>query len=58
MLTPLLYIDPLLKLPPEITAQVFAYLDPPMLLEASRVSKAWRSRILDSRLWRNKFRSE
>ena len=58
LLTPLLHIDPLLRLPPEITSQIFSYLHPAALLEASRVSKAWRARTLDSRLWRQKYRSE
>ena len=29
-----------------------------MLLEASRASKIWRERVLDSRLWKHKFRTE
>ena len=29
-----------------------------MLLEASRVSRAWRERVLDSGLWKHKFRTE
>lgn len=29
-----------------------------MLLEASRASRAWRARILDSRLWKEKFTTE
>lgn len=57
-LRPLLHIDPVTRLPPEITAQIFSYLAPPFLLEASKVSKAWRDRTLDSRLWKQKFVSE
>ncbi|KAL9612455.1 MAG: hypothetical protein Q9167_002964 [Letrouitia subvulpina] len=57
-LTPLLHIDPVAVLPPEITSEMFSYLSPTTLLEASRVSRAWRERALDSRLWRLKFRSE
>ena len=45
-------------LPPEITSEIFSYLAPVTLLEASRASRAWRERTLDSRLWRQKFRSE
>ncbi|KAF7713681.1 Uncharacterized protein PECH_000612 [Penicillium ucsense] len=51
-LTPLLHMDPVLKLPPELTFQIFSYLEPRQLLTASLASRAWRSRILDSGLWR------
>ena len=54
-LTPILHMDPVLKLPPEITAEIFSYLDPPTLLTASLASRAWRERILDSRLWRQLY---
>ncbi|KAI4138243.1 MAG: hypothetical protein L6R39_006896, partial [Caloplaca ligustica] len=57
-LRPVLHIDPVAVLPPEITSQIFSYLTPSTLLEASRASRAWRERALDSRLWRLKFRSE
>lgn len=57
-LTPLLHMDPVVKLPPEITAEIFSYLDPASLLTASLASKTWRSRILDTRLWRQIFLSE
>ena len=58
LLTPLLHIDPVGKLPPELTSQIFSYLTPSVLLEASKVSKSWRARTLDSRLWKQKFISE
>lgn len=45
-------MDPVLKLPPEITSEIFSYLDPQTLLTASLASHAWRSRTFDSRLWR------
>lgn len=54
-LRPLLHMDPVLKLPPEITAEIFSYLDPQTLLTASLASRAWRERILDSRLWRQLY---
>ncbi|KAI4230616.1 MAG: hypothetical protein LQ349_006147 [Xanthoria aureola] len=57
-LRPLLHIDPINVLPPEITSEIFSYLSPATLLEASRASRAWRERALDSRLWRQKFSSE
>ncbi|KAL8813479.1 MAG: hypothetical protein Q9223_007023, partial [Gallowayella weberi] len=57
-LRPLLHIDPVAVLPPEITSEIFSYLTPSTLLEASRASRAWRERALDSRLWWQKFSSE
>ena len=54
-LTPLLHMDPLEKLPPEITSEIFSYLDASTLLVASLASKTWRSRILDSRLWQHLY---
>ncbi|OJJ49443.1 hypothetical protein ASPZODRAFT_140341 [Penicilliopsis zonata CBS 506.65] len=54
-LNPLLHMDPVLKLPPEITSEIFSYLDPRSLLTSSLVSRAWRSRISDPRLWRDLF---
>ncbi|KAK2732349.1 hypothetical protein FQN57_002935 [Myotisia sp. PD_48] len=55
---PLLHMDPVIVLPPEITAEIFSYLDPCTLLTASLASKTWRSRILDSRLWRGLYLQE
>ncbi|MCJ1356561.1 MAG: hypothetical protein MMC33_006556 [Icmadophila ericetorum] len=57
-LRPFLHIDPVGKLPPEITSEIFSYLAPAMLLEASKVSRAWRESTLDSRLWKQKFMAE
>jgi F-box and WD-40 domain protein 1/11 len=57
-LDPLLHIDPVSYLPPEITFEIFSYLDLPTLLQATRLSKSWRVRASDSRLWRNLFGSE
>ena len=54
-LTPLLHMDPMEKLPPEITAEIFTYLDASTLLTASLASTTWRGRILDSRLWQKLF---
>lgn len=54
-LSPLLHMDPVIKLPPEITAEIFFYLDPASLLTSSLASRIWRSRILDSRLWRQLY---
>ena len=54
-LTPLLHMDPVGKLPPEITSQMFSYLDASTLLVASLSSQAWRARILDPRLWRRLY---
>ncbi|OAL23757.1 hypothetical protein AYO20_10903 [Fonsecaea nubica] len=57
-LTPLLHLDPLEKLPPEITSQVFSYLDAETLLTASLVSKTWRARIMDTMLWQELYKRE
>ena len=57
-LHPLLHRDPVVYLPPEVTSEIFSYLNPSMLLEASIVSRAWRERTLDSRLWKRKFHLE
>ncbi|KAL5336789.1 hypothetical protein BJX70DRAFT_263524 [Aspergillus crustosus] len=57
-LTPLWHMDPVLKLPPEITSEIFSYLDPQTLLTASLASRAWRSRIFDSRLWKERYIDE
>lgn len=45
-------MDPVQKLPAEITANIFSYLDAATLLTATLASKPWRSRILDSQLWK------
>ncbi|KAL2866565.1 F-box and WD domain protein [Aspergillus lucknowensis] len=57
-LSPLLHMDPVLKLPPEITSEIFSYLDSQTLLTASLASHAWRSRIFDSRLWKKLYIGE
>lgn len=54
-LTPLLHMDPVAKLPPEITYQIFSYLDASTLLTSSLASKSWRARIMDTRLWKQKY---
>jgi F-box and WD-40 domain protein 1/11 len=48
-------MDPVGKLPPEITSQIFSYLDASTLLIAALSSQAWRARILDPRLWRRLY---
>ena len=48
-------MDPVGKLPPEITSQIFSYLDASTLLTASLSSQAWRVRILDPGLWRRLY---
>lgn len=57
-LRPLLHLDPVAVLPPEIMSEIFSYLTPSMLLEASRASRSWRESTLDSRLWKQKFSFE
>ncbi|KAL4947972.1 hypothetical protein BDW69DRAFT_177375 [Aspergillus filifer] len=51
-------MDPVLILPPEITAEIFSYLDPHTLLTASLASRAWRNRIFDPRLWKELYIDE
>ena len=51
-------MDPVAKLPPEITFEIFCYLDPETLLTASAASRAWRDRIFDLRLWKILFLRE
>ncbi|KAJ4371165.1 hypothetical protein N0V83_004381 [Neocucurbitaria cava] len=57
-LNPLLHLDPVAHLPPEITFQILSYLNPETLLRASTLSRAWRNRVLDSPLWKLLFRLE
>lgn len=57
-LWPLFHKDPITIFPTEIMSQIFSCLDPPMLLQASRASRAWRERVLDSGLWKHKFKTE
>lgn len=45
-------MDPVLRFPPEITAEIFSYLDPATLFTASLASRAWRNRIFDPSLWK------
>ncbi|KAF1911347.1 WD40-repeat-containing domain protein [Ampelomyces quisqualis] len=57
-LNPLLHLDPVIHLPPEMTFQILSYLDPETLLRSSTLSQAWRARVLDSPLWKLLFRLE
>ena len=57
-LWPLFHKDPILTFPSEIMSQIFSYLTPKMLFEASKVSRAWRERVLDNGLWKRKFNNE
>ena len=51
-LTPRLHMDPVQRLPPEIMADVFTYLDVHSLLSSTLASRTWRERILDVQLWK------
>lgn len=57
-LHPLLHLDPVVFLPPELTFQIFSYLNTRSLLVASATSRAWRARALDPRLWRRLYTDE
>lgn len=54
----LTHFDPTIYLPNEIVLHIFSYLTPAGLLCASRVSRAWRTRAQDERLWRLCFARE
>ncbi|GAB7340330.1 hypothetical protein MBLNU457_6781t1 [Dothideomycetes sp. NU457] len=53
-----LHVDPVLKLPTEITAMIFHSLEPDDLLHCSRMSKTWRQRVRDRNLWKTMFSRE
>ena len=57
-LAPLLHKDPVIILPPEITFEIFSYVDAKTLIAASAASRAWRNRVLDPRLWRDLYIQE
>lgn len=57
-LTPLLHMDPLEKLPPEITCQIFSYLDAHTLVTSSLASRTWRARVMDTMLWQDLYKSQ
>ena len=54
----LTHFDPALYLPAEMVLNVFSYLSPKDLLTASQVSRAWRVRSQDQKLWRACFARE
>ena len=53
-----LHLDPIAFLPPEIITMIFSYLSPSELLRASQISKSWRERCLDGRVWKQKYHSQ
>ena len=57
-LWPLFHKDPLEVFPAEIMSIVLSHLEPQHLVTASRTSRAWRQRIADSNLWKDKFLRE
>lgn len=57
-LNPLLHKDPVMILPPEITALIFLHLSPADVLNSAVSSRSWRERALDSNLWRVLFNRE
>jgi len=54
----LTHFDPASYLPTEIMLQTFSYLSPQDLLTASAVSRSWRQRAFDERLWQLCFARE
>lgn len=57
-LTPLLHMNPVELLPPEVTFEIFSRLDASTLLTACLASHTWRERILDPRLWQQLYKTE
>ena len=53
-----LHFDPVKCLPHEIITQIFHYLHPITLCKAALVSRSWRQRALDPKLWRRLFSLE
>lgn len=54
----LTHFDPAIYLPTELFLHVCTYLEPRDLLTASTVSRAWRERAYDERLWQLSFARE
>lgn len=54
----LTHFDPAIYLPTEIFLLTFSYLTPRELLTAGAVSRIWRARAQDERLWRSCFARE
>ncbi|KAK3711120.1 hypothetical protein LTR37_009907 [Vermiconidia calcicola] len=54
----LTHFDPATYLPAELFLQVFAYFSPKDLLNASTISRDWRHRSFDERLWKSCFARE
>lgn len=54
----MVYFDPVQYLPNELILQTFANLPPKDLLSCSLVSRGWRERSRDERLWRDCFSRE
>ena len=54
----LTHFDPALYLPTELFLQTLAYLEPEDIRNASTVSRAWRERAFDERLWQLSFARE
>ncbi|KAI9800639.1 MAG: hypothetical protein M1825_003961 [Sarcosagium campestre] len=54
-LHPLLHLNPIVFLPPELILHTLSYLPPQSLLNASRISRSWRERALDSSLWKQLY---
>ncbi len=54
-LNPLLHLDPVAILPPEVTSEIFSYLDSSTLLKAGLASHSWRERTLDSQVWKHMY---
>lgn len=57
-LMPVLHLDFVTILPPELVLLIFSYLDCRSLLTASLISRLWRKHALEPTLWRNMYKAE
>ncbi|KAF8425972.1 WD40-repeat-containing domain protein [Tirmania nivea] len=57
-LMPVLHLDFVTILPPELVLLIFSYLDCRSLLNASLTSRLWRKHALEPTLWRNMYKAE
>lgn len=53
-----LHFDPVICFPQELISNIFEYCDPQSLFHSSLVSKNWRERACDPRLWRRLYALE
>jgi F-box and WD-40 domain protein 1/11 len=57
-LVPVLHLDFIQILPSELSLQIFSYLPPKSLLDASLASRTWRKFALEPRLWKDLYKRQ